>query len=321
MVFIDCWDRATGYDDETSLNGAASYLFGYKLRGSEILDVGYNVDLHESTKMGQWYKTNTKGNFRLDNAMARFIPVNGICFWDMYGKATHTVANQTQTITNMTTTEGVKPKKKAFQQSHESVQKVDLFGLVTTRLQLEYSEGNPLVCSQSMIGSKIDFASTATPNTPTFPDDASNNEIDGAFTNFNNWTWNSTTMEKPQRFKMEVQHEMIPYMKGTSSYYNDMSPQNPIRTGFVAAVVGTTGYTDLRDDMIAGTKRTLTWKQQKGDPTKYFEVTASNTICHSINPVAREPGKPFAYTAVFTCESVSVVVVDYVDDDFYTIKT
>lgn len=321
MVFIDCWDRATGYNDETSLNGVASYLFGYKLKGAEILDVSVNVDINESTKMGQWYKTNSKGNFRLDNAIARYVPVNGIMFWDMYGKATHTVADQKQTVTNMTTTEGQKPKKKAFHQWDASVQKADLFGLVTTRLQLDFAEGNPLVCTQTMMGCKFDFASSATPNTPTLPDDSSNNEVTGAFTNFHSWTWNSTTMEKPKRFKMESQQEMIPYMKGTSTYYVDMSPQNPIRTGFVTAVEGTTGYTDLRDDMLAGTERTLTWKQQKVSSTKYFEVTASNTLCHSINALAREPGKPFAYTAVFTCESLSVEIQDYLDDDWYTIKT
>ena len=319
MVHIDCWDRATGYDDETSLNSAASFLFGYKLRNAEILNVGYNIQYHEAAKMGQWYPEVSSGNFTIDNAVATFIPANGIIFWDMYGKATHTIADQKQTVTNMTTTEGQKTKKKAFQQWDATAQKVDLYGLVTNRISLQIARGSPLQATQTMIGCKVSDSS-ATPNTATLPDDVSNDPVTGAFTNLDSWTWNSNTMEKPSRFQMIAQQELIPYMKGTDSYYVQASEHNPIVTGFTALVVGDTNYSNLKTDYYAGTKRTMTWKMVKPTSTRYFEVTASNTLCHSIQPI-RNPGEPFTYTANFTCENVSIEIQDYLDDDWYTIKT
>lgn len=318
MTFIDSWDRSTGYDDVTSLNGAASFLFGWKPKTSEIMDVNYGIQYSKATKMGQWYPTISGGNMVLDQVNTVFIPVNGILFWDMYGKATHTVADQTQTITNMTTTEGQKPKKKAYQQ-WDSTYKVDLFGLVTDSIKLKY-DTQGLIATQSMKGTKLQ-SSSATPTTTTLPDDAADNPIDGAFDVFHSWSWNSVTLERPDHFSMEAQQELVPHMKGTDSYYVAMSEHNPIFTGFTAGVMGTTGLSDLWADFWAQTQRTLKWKMIKGsDPTKYFEVTASNAICHGINPL-RESGGIMGYTAGFHCENVSIVVVDYLDDDWYTIKT
>ena len=324
MVYIDSWERATGYDDETTLDGVACYLFGEKAQKQEVTNVNYKLQMHEAHKMGQFYPTVTAGNRTIDQMISTFYPVNGILFWDMYGKATHTVADTTQTIVNMTTTEGQKSKKKAFQQ-WDADRAVDLFGLVTSRIKLEYGAQGSLTAQQTFMGCK-NAASSATPNAATLPDDSSNNPVTGVFNVFDSWTWNSTPMEKPISFAMEAQQSLTPYMKGGGSYYAEISEHNPVVTGFVAGVSGTTGLgavgdTELWDDMWAGTKRTLTWKMLKGtDVTQNFEVTATNTLCHSLNPI-RNSGEPLGWTGIFTCENVSIVVTDSVDDDFYTIKT
>ena len=319
MVYIDNWDRATGYDDETSLDGVASYLFGRRPKETQILNVNYGVQYAASTKLGQYYKTINGGNMYLDSAIAQFLPVNGICFWDMYGKATHTVADTTQTIVNMTTAQGAKPKKKSYQQ-WDATYAVDMFGLVTEALKLQYDSSHGLLATQSMKGGKV-AASSATPDAATLPDDSSNDPVDGAFDVFDSWKWNNVTMEKPQRWTMDVQQAIHPHMKGSDTYYTGMSEHNPIVTGFTMGAMGTTGFSDLWTDYWAQTKRTLKWKMLKQeDVSKYFEVTASNVLCHGINPV-RERGAVMGYTAGFIAENVSIVVTDDLDDDWYTIKT
>jgi len=319
MVYIDSWTRSTGYDDETSMNGVASYLFGARGKTKEILDVNYMKQVHEASKLGQYYNTNSSGNMTLDQILASFYPVNGILFWQMYGKATHTVADQTQTIVNLTTTEGKKTKIKAWSQWDAS-NAFDLFGLCCNQMKLDYSVGQGLLAQQSFMGCKS-AKSSATPTAAVYPDDASNDEIDGVFNVFDSWTWNNNTCEKPMNFAMEAMQPLVPYMKGTGSYYAELSEHSPIVTGFTAACRGDTELANMITDWLAGTKRTLTWKMLKSeDISKYFEVTASNCLIRAITPV-RNPAELLGYTVSITSENVSTVVVDYVDDDFYTIAT
>lgn len=318
MVYIDCWDRSTGFDDETSLNGATSYLFGLRPQGQEVLNGDVGFQYSQPKKLGQWYTTPSGGNYPVNNLTATFIPVNGVPFWHMYGKCTHTVADTTQTITSMTTTEGKKTTIKAFQQ-WDSNSKLDYFGLLTNSLNLSYDEKG-LVVNQGMMGCKV-AKSSATPTTPVLPDDSSNNEVTSPFNVFDSWTWNSNTMERPKGFNMQAKQNVTGYMKSFGAYYNELTEHMPIFTGFSAGVVGDTNFSNLWDDYWSKTTRTLTWKMLKAnDVTKLFEVTASDCLCHLVTPI-RKGGEILGYTANFISGNVSIVVTDNVDDDFYTIKT
>jgi len=318
MVYQDSWERSTGFDDETSLDGVPSYLFGLLPQTNQILTTGLGFTYTQAKKAGLWHTTPTGGNMFLDSVKTNFIPVNGIMFWHMYGKATHTVANQTQTITSMTTTEGRKTTIKAFQQ-WDGDTKVDLYGLMSTGLSLQFNDSG-LVAQQSYMGCKPE-KSTATPTAPILPDDASDDEITGEFNVFDSWEWNSTPMERPQSFSMDVKQAISGHIKGGDGHYSELSEHAQIYTSFTVGVMGNTNYSNLWTDHWNKTTRTLTWKMLKGsDVSKYYEVTASDCLCYMLSPI-RKQGEVLAYTANFLSGNVSVVVVDFVDDDFYTIKT
>ena len=293
---------------ETSVNGVPTYYFGKPIARNPVLDMNFEVSVAQAKKLGNWYPTNAAGSYPLDKIMASYIPVNGIMFFATLGKATHTVANTTQTITNMTTTEGRKPRYKLLEKIGTGI-KHEAFGGLWHDLTLRY-EGRELFATQ-MGKAQKHTNSSSVPSATTFPSDVST-----PFLNHSYFKWNSSAIDTLMcEFKIA---QVVNAHEGSSGYYDEISESDAMIATWSLGFSGE--QSTLFTDYMARTARQIDWKMTKRSITEYFTITCANSICTNIKYI-KEKNEIAGGVATFLSENCSVVVKDDVADTFYTVPS
>ena len=109
-TYIDYFEKASSGADEDTLVGQNLYkFFAIDEEGLALTDMPFNGQVDAGNVMGQSYPNIDPGNLPQNVINHQGLLVNGVPIFGMLGKATHTINNQKQTITNFTTSEPSAP--------------------------------------------------------------------------------------------------------------------------------------------------------------------------------------------------------------------
>jgi len=312
LTKVNCFGLSQAYGGaafNTSLNGVASYKPGSSIGASQYYKASISHVPITYTKLGQFYTEVSAGNTYIDQVIGKFGLVNGIPFFSHYGKVTHTLADTTQTIVPMTTTQGRKPRYKLC--IGAGAMKENLYGIMWNDLALEYKPASPVICTQIGVGCKYEL-STATPTAAIYPSSVGTN-----FDTFVSCTWNSVAIGAlSEGWSFRSRYDTTPRTERGQTWYEDHNEGNEMKGTFMFPFTGE--ETNFFTDYLAMTPRTFTLKMQKGsDATRYFEFTCTNALAN-IN-LYDEEDQYGGGVATVTVGATSIVCSDAVDDDFYTI--
>lgn len=305
-TYQDSFVQASSITDESAIGGAASYLWGILKDRTPTMKPMYTTQIQRIDEAGEWTPVLHAGNHPLDQIQFYFRPVNGIPFYALYGKATHTVANTTQTIVPMTTTEGRKPRYKGLEQIDTQVNQIN--GIMFTDGTLTYEKGD---LYWKMSGKGTSLLTSQSTSTASYP-----SSKEATFNLFKEITWNGTAILTPMGITMQVTQRPIVHLN-SEGVYDLIDETNPIYTGFTMIFAGIESA--LTSDYYNQTARTLTWTMaQPNDPTKTFVITATNCYIQNLD-YKQFIGEYTIGTAVITAGSISIVITDNVNDSFYEV--
>jgi hypothetical protein len=309
---VEGFKQATAPGDVDSLESQALFSWGLRKGVEYITDMVNTVNCQQIEAGNQWYPTNVAGNAPADKVTVSFHPTNGIPFYALYGKATHTTADTKQTITNLDS--GRKPRYKCAETLGALSPHV-VHGVVFHDGSFRWEKGGFLSLNMTGKGQKWEKVAYAL-STPTMPTHASNSYPSDAFTVQDYFSWNSSNLVSSIMTEMKVSQTLATSM-GSSGYYDAISDSSPIFTLF--NIIYRTAESGVWDDFHAHTKRTLVWKMSKSaSSTHYFTVTAANSLIVNCIPI-KNFGEVIGFSAQILCENPTIVCQDYVDDDRFAI--
>jgi len=320
-TFSDMIEQSLGPTDESTLVGQTTYKWLQKKPpGDEWLDASLMVEVGQQEKVALTYPTLSTGNYPADRVVNNGLLINGMPFFAMYGKATHTTANTKQTVTNFTTTEGRKPR-------YHNAQKIGsldahvIYSVLYHDLTLDWTLGSPVLCELVGKGYKHETTSGTMP-TPSYP-----GSVSSVFDYCEHFKWGADASETAVSGVKGVQlraSQGVVAVLGDDGYYVTISEFAPIFTVMTVAFTGEDS--GIWDDAHGLTQRSLLWKMGKSSAesgnTHYFEVDSNGAtaICNQLVPV-KQTGNVILWNAVFTLQNPSIVIQDYVNDTFYTIPS
>ncbi len=317
--YIDYFEQASSGADETTLVGQNLYkLFGVDDQGLAIGDMPLNVEVDAGNVMGQSYPDIEPGNYPQNVINHQGNLINGIPIFGMLGKATPTIANQKQTITNFTTSEATKPFYAIAEKIGSLKPKVS-HGAMIRDLALTYRTGGFVTASMLSSGRK-----THTPdwslNTPTFP-----SGISSSFNVFEHFKIGVDGSEAAVPTIESIQCRMTqgnPISTiADEGYTKEISPWDSIFAGFVITFKDPNEY--LWENSILRTKFSVLWKMSKSEAESgnshwfEFDTVGATAFCNGLSLVKRK-GNVTNWTAIITCSNITCVMQDYVANTFYT---
>lgn len=267
-----------------------------------VLETPFNWRLSQTTTYGSYSPTINTGPKYLDQITARFVPVNNLFLYWMFGKVSGTT---TKTISPM---DGAarKPRLGLWQTTDNL--KYECNGSVFGNLDLEYSDGNGVLVS--LLGKGLDHGENTDSPTKSYP-----SSIDTPFAHFNTCTWNGNNV-LPSRFRFMGQQSLTPYPDVNGEYYQDINEFAPIFGTMNIQFTSAQGET-IMSDFRSQTSRTFIWKFTKADPTKYFQVSSTCKIMSMI--AVRSYLDPVVYSATLLSQAPTITGIDGVADAFYNI--
>jgi hypothetical protein len=319
MVLVDSFIQATSESDETSVDSVQAYLFG-KIPDSKEQPVHtpINTTIKKIEKLGQFYKSYEVQSNLANDIQIPFYLVNGLPFYWVMGKATHTTPDTKQTIGIFDVTNAIKPRLSCIQGLDTSTPSNHvIYGSMIHNLTLHHEPGKFTSCILQAMGCKHEL-STDTPTTPIYPSSKS-----GLFDVFNHLKWGADGSEATLSSVLTVdlgiaQSGVSGYEQG-AGYYENLTHLNPIEAHINFTLYGTNNT--ILADAIAGTKRSLLFKiSDSSDLNRYIELDSNGAtaIVESIVEI-RKIDEIIAYNIGVLLENPVITVQDYLDDDFYSI--
>lgn len=265
-------------------------------------------------RLGYTYPENYTGNYPADAINVNGLLVNGVPFMAQYGKVTHGIEDQQHTVTNFTTTEGVKPRYHCISKISSMYPHVTYGVLFHDLSVLLVNTGDPMVFSQTGKGMKHELTNV-TITAPIFPDSESK-----PFNILEHLKWGTDGSEAALDNIISVELRAVQAVKpiiGDDGYYVHINDWIPIFTGISVGLKNENST--LRTDVHARSKKSLLWKVLKGsDTSRYFEVDSNGAtaICQSHTPIKKK-GDVIAWNAVFMLENPTITIDDDLTDERY----
>jgi len=318
-TYVDAFEQALTETDESTLVGQSIYKFGTPIQDRNPgIDAPFAMDVNESEKMGLTYSELSAGNYPMDNVRVVTNLINGVGIYGMYGKATHTVANTTQTVTNFTTTEKVKPRYTCVEKIGSLYPHV-IHGVLFHDMELSMIPGEVMIQTLTGKGCKHHIPDWEL-QTPTYPSSLSSpyNILD-----YSNCKWGAdgseTAFNNIVSVNIHATHKKVTSYTGDDGYYLHNDEWSPIKT--VVALGLKKEEQSLMSDAYAGTLRSLTLKFMNGLGYSITFDSAGNTaLCHGLASV-KKLGEIIGYNALFTVQNPTWTITDHVADTFYAIPT
>lgn len=321
MVLTDSFIQATAEDDVTSIAAVQAYLFGLIPDSLEPpLHIPFNVNLEKNSKEGQYYHDINAQNYPANSIQAMFLLVNGLPFYWLMGKATHTITDQKQTISVFDITNAIKPRLKCINQLDESTPGNHVVhGTLFHTLTLHHEPGSITSIVLEGIGCKQEFVSDA-PTTPVFP-----SSVKGLFDVFNYLKWGSDGSEAELDAVLSVdfgiaQVDVAGFEQG-QGYYENITHLKPLEFHINFTLLNTN--TAFLTTTFSRTAKSLLFKiSDSTNQNRYIEIDSNGetAIVESIVPI-KNINKTIAYNVAVVLKNPIITVQDYVDDAFYEIPT
>lgn len=319
-TIIDYMEQSLGPTDESTLVGQSLYKWGLEgISGDNLISIPLVVEPKQIEKLGLTYPVlDSGGNYPVTRAEVNGVMVNGIPFYAQYGKATHTIANQKQTITNFTTTELLKPRYHLASKIGGLYTHI-AYSNIFHDFNLTHILGEPVSFSLVGMGYKQEFANVSL-SAPTFP-----STKDQPFDILNHVKWGADGSETALDSPYAIQFKSTQALKGIigdDGYNKYIGDWSPIFNGIVIGFK-TDNDSGLIADAHAKTMRSLLYKATKSSNTNHWfelDTLGDKALIRDLTPV-KNLGQIVGWTAVIELESPTFVCQDYVADTFYEIPT
>lgn len=311
-IYLEGWEPSTGPGDTSAVSGETLYRFGLRNNRALTLKEEVDHDIQTINKLGQWYHDLSVGNNPAESVIAHFIPVNGIPFYHMLGKATQATKDQKYTITNMDLTTARKPRYNTVKQVDSEIPDVT-WANVCHDLSVRYEGGN-VVCTQVSRAEQAE-PEDITPETPVFPDagDEANDHEGSAFNVQKYFKWDGDEIDATM-VEFRATHNTSPSM-GSTGQYEAISEAHNIGAAFTVMFAGTN--TALKTDFKAqaAAKEARWYCQKANNSDHYFEVVASG-YCKALKSQELSGDVVFT-TASFILGQVTVTSQDFIDGSVF----
>lgn len=319
-TYIDAFVQSTGETDETQPDGVACYLFGENTQRHPALNWGFVHQVHQAKSASAYYPTLSAGNYPADSIPANYGMTNGLPFYRIMGNAVHTTADTKQTLSISTT--NVKPRLTLIQKLGSSQPQIG-YGAVSHQTKVSYMMGQHVQVSEVYSALKRERADI-TINTPTMPTHASNTNPSQAFDVLTHLKWGTdgseTTINNVIAVEALFSIAVNPIL-GNSGYNASIAHNAPVISAFNISLWGE------QEDVVADahnlTPKSLLWKVSKSaNSNHYFEVDSNGATAYvqACDPVKVE-GELVGHNLVVWLQNPTVVVQDYLTDEFYEVPT
>lgn len=305
MVLSDVWaNQASPFTTPTFSNDDYYYFGANREDHIAPLDGLFpDQEINEQEIYGQYFPNLSTGTNPASKLSAKFVPVNGLPFYWMLGKAVDSGGN----VTTITPMDGTAAKQRlSWWSETETIDKyVD--GVVIGTLDLAY-EMNRLGMNLTGMGLTHGLAASE-PDTKTYP-----SNISSIYDVWNDGEWNSSDIQI-LRCNARFTQKLTGFPAAAGDVNGQISEFSTILSAWNVQMTATSGAS-LEADFRAGTARNFYSKWIKGkDSDKYIAIT-QNCLIKQLIPT-RIFGNATLYSAVLVGASPSVAVKDGVAISFY----
>ena len=315
-TYVDAIKQSKGESYEDTFTSASIYMMGLlQSDRARPLDMPISYEVEKIKKMGQNYGELSAANKPANSIKYSGIYINSMPIFAMNGKSTHTVANDTHTITQFTTTEKRKPRYDCVEQIGSQKPHI-VYGTLFNSLDLDFVSGNPLGFMLGGQGLKPDVL-TVTLETPTYPSSKSK-----PYNIFTHAKWGTDGSEvafaNPVSFNLKQSHDVTP-LPGDDGYDIHINEWSESGIDSVLSLGLKKEEGDLVDSIFAGETKSLLVKISNADGN-YIEIDSANSIASGIVPVKKN-GDIIGWNVVYGLQNPTFICKDGTADSFTTIPT